>query len=673
MSIRALPGVHAAALLAAILLTAPARAELRLVPEPRKVTAGGGRLALSGDVTIALSGGDAEDRFAAEGLRDEIASTCGIQAKIVDRREGTIVLARKANAAGGDDESYRIDVAPSGARLSAGSSAGLFYATQTLRQMIEPGGIPAAKIEDRPELRWRGVHDDLSRGPLPTVETLERRIRTAAELKFNFYVLYLETAYAYRAHPLLGPPGGALSDADVRRLVAYARRQHVELVPEQQTTGHLSNILRFERYAGIAETPHGSTLAPGPESDTFIHSLYDELLPLFPGPFVHLGADEIGDIGKGRTQKQVAAEGADAVYLKHLKSLCGIVKPYGKRPMFWSDVCLDRPALVKGLPPELVAASWCYESKSDYSRWITPFRDAKVDLIVCPGAINWNRVFPNLDVALPNIRDFIHEGQRAGAIGALTCVWDDNGDAPFDLNWYALAGAAAASWQMAALDTTNLHRAFDWVMFRNPGTDAADAITLMQQDHRLVMNARTQDANLPLYWQNPLNSTIDRQQLGVLEPKAAEIRLNAELALEHLAHARAAARRNVEVLDENAFAARRLHAIGMRAAAAKRIPALYQSYLAKSVPGTPVTEARAVLGDINALLVEGRDTEVALRAEHEALWLRQNRPYWLGNILALYDRDTQAWLSKLDTMRQLELLLRMGVAPPPAKEIGLAP
>ena len=65
-------------------------------------------------------------------------------------------------------------------------------ASAVLRLLPEPDGLDAVAIEDLPSLRWRGVHDDLSRGPLPTLETLERRIRTAAELKLNLLDMMAE-------------------------------------------------------------------------------------------------------------------------------------------------------------------------------------------------------------------------------------------------------------------------------------------------------------------------------------------------------------------------------------------------------------------------------------------------------------------------------------------------
>ena len=667
---RAAASTLAIVLLVAFACVTTARAEFRLIPEPQRLTPGAGRLSLRSNVTIAVSSADAEDHFAAQGLGDEIEAACGTRPRVVDGPDGTIVLARVPGERSLGDEGYRIEVKPSGARLVAATAAGLFYATQTLRQMIEPDGVAAATIEDRPALRWRGVHDDVSRGPLPTVETLERRIRTAAELKFNFYVLYLETAYAYRGHPLLVTPGAALTEADVRTLVAYARRWHVELVPEQQTTSHLSGVLRFERYADLAQVPHGSTLARGPRSEAFVRSLYDELVPLFPGPFLHVAADEIAAIGDGGTEAGGKSASADAAIVQRLKDLRRVMQPYGKRLMFWGDGCVDRPGVIRAIPKDLVVASWCYESEADYSKWITPFRDAGLEVIVCPGALNWNRVFPNLDIALPNIRDFVRSGRRAGALGSLTCTWADNGDAPFDLNWYALAGGAAASWQQADLDTLRLRAAFDWVLFRNPGTEAADAIASLQSGHRIVTGVKNHDANLTLYWQNPFASLLDRQLLAALEPASSRLRASAESAIEGFARARAGARRNVEVLDAHAFAARRMRAIGLRAYAAARVPRLYQQLVDDSKASLAVADVQRRLGDINEILVEGRDTAVLLRGEHERLWRSENQPCWLGNILALYDRDIQQWLTKLDALRQVDILMRSNHTLPPASTLG---
>jgi len=119
--------------------------------------------------------------------------------------------------------------------------------------------------------------------------------------------------------------------------------------------------------------------------------------------------------------------------------------------------------------------------------------------------------------------------------------------------------------------------------------------------------------------------------------------------------------------------ARRLHSIGLRANLARRVPELYQQAVDSIVPGQQAMASIQTLALIIALLVDGRENAVALRAEHERLWLSENRPYWLGNILSLYDRDIQLWIEELNNFRYYEVLLRGGARPPSPAELGLAP
>ncbi|MEK7331180.1 MAG: family 20 glycosylhydrolase, partial [Candidatus Eisenbacteria bacterium] len=313
---------------------------------------------------------------------------------------------------------------------AARTGAGVFYAVQTLRQMVRVGGIPAVVIVDRPALRWRGLQDDISRGPVPTVAALERRIRTAAEYKLNLYALYIETAFDYRSQPLIAPPGGALTAAELRHLDEYAARHHVTLMVQQQSLGHLQRLLGWEKYRGLAEVDGGTTLAPASEGAyALLDSLYREIAPLTSAPFLHIGGDEPADLGQGRSRAMVQATGFTATYLRHLKRLRELLLPLGKRPMVWGDVALKFPELLPRLGRDFIVASWEYHAHDTYAAWIKPLRDAKVDFFVCPGVFNWNRVFPNLDQALPNIRVFTREGQQGGAMGQLNDErWPDLGD-----------------------------------------------------------------------------------------------------------------------------------------------------------------------------------------------------------------------------------------------------
>ena len=653
--------------------SAPAT-DLRLVPLPRTVTLGDGSFPLRGEVRIAVAAGNAEDAFAASLLADEIASRTSAKPKVVEGSDGEIVLARDGSLADAGDEGYRIESKPTGVRASARTGAGLYYAVQTLRQMVRQDGIPAATISDRPALRWRGLQDDVSRGPMPTVETLERRIRTAAEFKLNLYVLYFEASFAYRSQPLIAPPGGAITAAELAHLTEYAQKHHVSLMAEQQSFGHLERMLGWETYRGLTEMDGSNTLSPAVEGTyTLLDSLYREIAPLTSAPFLHVGGDEPADLGQGRSRPMVQATGLAATYQRHIKRLGDLLKPYGKRPMIWGDMVLKFPELAPKLGHDVVVASWEYLVHDTFAPWIKPLADAKVDFFVCPGAVNWNRVFPNLDQAIPAIRVFTREGQQAGALGQLDCTWADNGDALFGLVWYPALYAADAAWHPGDCDPDRFARAFDWALFRNPGTEMSQAVERLNRAHALVTRARPTDATLEVLWLNPARSNLDRQLGAMLDSVAIPLRTSEEQALELIAVCRPRVMRNADLLDVYAFAARRLHAIGTRAITARRMREMYREALAAQDDRSRASRVVELMSGIIGLLGQGRENAALLEGEHQRLWLAENRPYWLDNIRAQYDQDLRAWMDKSDELRAYTVMFRNGRRLPSAEQVGLGP
>ncbi len=651
---------------------AHAGAELRLIPEPASVQEGGGRFPLGAGVTIAVAGED--DRFAAGLLADEIREATGTQPRIVNGTSGSIVLRRDPSLASTGEEGYRLAVEPKGVTITARTSAGLFYGVQTLRQMVGPAGIPVATIEDRPALRWRGVHDDVSRGPVPTVEALKRRIATLAEFKVNLYALYSEQAIAYRAEPLVANPGGAFTPAELRDLAEFASRHHVALLIEQQAFGHLDRLLQLEHFKALAETPTSGALSPAnPGSLALAETLAAEAASYSTAPFVHVGGDEMSDVGKGQSRELVARRGIGGVYADWLAALAQTLAQRGKRTMFWGDFVESHPELAAKLPKDAVAAVWDYSGRESFESRLAVFRDAGLDVFVCPGATNWSRVFPNLATALPNIRGLTREGQKKGALGAMTCTWDDNGDALFGLCWYPVLFGAGAAWKSGDYDPERFRTDFDWAFLRSTGHEAAEAVADVASAHTTLLGVRPMDATIELSWLNPARGSLDRQLLAMIGAPSLELRRAQEDALEQVERARARARRNADQLDYVAFAARRIHAIGQRAILAERMKAYYLDALdnqkVKEKSARVLDRLNAILG----LLVQGREESALLRDEYQRLWLAENRPYWLGNVTAEFDRDLQVWTEKWDRLRVATVAFRNGAPLPSAEEMGFAP
>ena len=106
-------------------------------------------------------------------------------------------------------------IEPHAAYIVASSSAGIFYGVQTFKQLLPlPGAareLPTGTVRDWPAMRYRGVQDDLSRGPVPTLEFQKHQIRVFAAFKANIYSPYFEHTLLYPDQPLAAPPGGALT------------------------------------------------------------------------------------------------------------------------------------------------------------------------------------------------------------------------------------------------------------------------------------------------------------------------------------------------------------------------------------------------------------------------------------------------------------------------------
>ena len=389
---------------------------LRLVPEPKEVQLHEGASFRVGSRTVILVDREhqSEDRIAAETLAEEIAAQAGLNLSIVGanqapRREAkAIVLARledrglrefleskgiKIDDSIGD-QGYVLYADKSHLIVAAHTGQGVFYGVQTLRQLLRPEDkslvCPAVAIRDWPSMPWRGMQDDVSRGPIPTMEFMKKQIRILASYKINLFGLYMEHVFDFASQPLMAPKEAALTPEEIKTLVEYAKKFHVTVLPEQQAFGHLHHMLKYEIYSDVAERPHGHVLTPTKEqSYDIIKSFYAELVPLFPGPFLHIGADETSELGRGQTVDRVKEVGVGRVYLEHLQKVSGILEPYHKQLMFWGDIAVKYPQLLGILPKDVIAVPWEYDAKPSFDSIIKPYRDAQANIDNFKDAYDW--------------------------------------------------------------------------------------------------------------------------------------------------------------------------------------------------------------------------------------------------------------------------------------------
>ncbi|HJQ32172.1 MAG TPA: family 20 glycosylhydrolase, partial [Pyrinomonadaceae bacterium] len=515
------------------------------------------------------------------------------------------------------------------------------------------------------------VSDDISRGPVPTVDYIKRQLRTMAAYKLNLHSFYMEHAFSSTEHPLIGPTGGSLTPAEIRELVAYAKSYHIELVPEQQTFGHLHKALKFEKYNSLAETPYGDVLSPQQEGTyELVADIYKEIDELFPGQFFHIGADETFELGRGQSAEAVKARGIGPVYFDHLKRVRELLLPYKRRLMFWGDIALNHPDLLPSVPRDMIAMNWSYGAQASFEARINLFKKAGLEQFVCPGVSSWNQIFPNNDTASVNIVNFVRDGQRAGVLGVMNTEWDDDGETLFENTWYGVALGAAAAWQAAPLDLNAFERDFDWSFFRHEGDGLTKAVRTLGSFNTLLGVNQTDE----LFWRDPFTEDFQQNVSRKLEEKTRQMRLDAEDVEETIIRERPRVRRNLQALDSMRLAARRFDHMGRRAQVIEQISRDYwDAYLNLNDRRRVRGGLRRYTGAVYNSLREMAEEITELREAYRAQWLRENREYWLASVLARYDLAASRWLSR---SKQLEDALRVydqtSVLPAPS-EFGLGP
>jgi hypothetical protein len=355
-----------------------------------------------------------------------------------------------------------------GMSIVAGGAPGLQYALATFAQLIRaaPGApgqltLPSLTIEDWPDLPVRGVLLDISRDKVPTLATLMALVDRLAGLKLNQLQLYMEHTFAYPGHERVWRDASPLTADEVRALDEHCAARHVELVPNQNSFGHMQRWLAHPEYRALAECPEGfehpwnwsgepyGLCATDPASLHFLEGLYDALLPNFRSHQFNVGLDETIDLGAGRSRAACEARGTGQVYLEFLRAVHARVQARGRTMQFWGDIVLQRPELLPELPKDAVALVWGYEADHPFAAQLLQLREAGLSFYVCPGTSSWCSIAGRAHNALQNLASAAREGQHARAAGYLITDWGDHGHLqPLAVSYLGYLAGAGFSWNV---------------------------------------------------------------------------------------------------------------------------------------------------------------------------------------------------------------------------------
>ncbi len=580
---------------------------LNLLPTPRQVTLTDQTFGLPAHGLIALDAPNpAAIRFTAirlqEAVQERHARHWELRALGATLLSDIAVTLRLRPELGRRPESYTLVIDAEGARLEAGDEAGLFHGVSTLIQIMAQSERvwPGLRIDDWPDFAARGVMLDISRDKVPTLAGVFALVDQLAGWKINQFQLYMEHTFAYQQHREVWEHASPFTGEEILALDAYCRERHIELVPNQNSFGHLQRWFEHARYVPLAEitggfdTPWGFrldgsfSLCPSdPGSLDFVRGLFDELLPHFSSRMFNVGCDETIDLGQGRSRAEVQTRGVGRVYLDFLRKIHAEVKARGRVMQFWGDIIIQHPELIPDLPRDAIALEWGYDDDHPFEVRCPQYRAAGIPFYMCPGTSSWNAIAGRTQNALVNLRRAAENGLAHGAIGYLITDWGDNGHwQPQPIHDLGFAAGAAFSWALEANRDLDVAAALSLHAYADPTGSLGRVAYDLGSVYRVAGPTPANNSILSLALQWPLAKAPDLSADGLALTEAA-----IDAALAQLALARCARPDAALLTREYALAARMLrhavarvrfaHGTGQRAALAQDLEAIIVEYRAQ--------------------------------------------------------------------------------------------
>ncbi len=460
-----------------------------LLPQPRSCTLQQDRHLLQASQRIELQTNSAADLLGvAQRLQAALLKYAdvawSIAAAAPSSTSDACIILRIGPELAAHQQGYGLRVTPTQIVVEATTPAGIFYGVCTLSQLLLQAGraLPCLHIADWPDFAVRGVMLDVSRDKVPTMATLYELVDLLASWKINQLQLYTEHTFAYRQHGIVWANASPFTGEEILELDRFCAERFIELVPNQNTFGHMERWLVHEPYAALAEThelfatPWGVkmqgpfSLCPlDPGSQVLVHGLFDELLPHFSSRLFNIGGDETFDVGQGRSRDVVAEQGAGRVYLDYLLKTYEAVKARGHTMQFWGDIIIQHPDLIRELPPDVIALEWGYEADHPFATTSPQYADSGLPFYVCPGTSSWCSLAGRTDNALANLASAAASGLDSGAIGYLITDWGDRGHwQMLPVSYLGFVAGAAYAWAWNENHDLDIAQAVSLYAFRDP-------------------------------------------------------------------------------------------------------------------------------------------------------------------------------------------------------------
>ena len=395
---------------------------------------------------------------------------------------------------GNNGENYELFINEESIDIKAGGASGAFYAIQTLRQIFKTENVPCLYINDKPDFKHRGFYHDITRGKVPTVETLKKLIDEMAYYKMNSLQLYVEHTFEFEEYKGVSEKTGYLTAKEMQELDAYCEENFIEFIPSLSTFGHLYELLQQEKYQHLrvlkdfenkpnfwrSRMAHHTIDPLNEESFELIKSLIDQYVPNFKSEYFNICCDETFDL------KVYDNMGYDSgkLYLEFVSKIIDYMNEKGKKTMMWSDIVLEHPEVIKDLPKDIYLLNWYYETNVPEEK-VAQLAKSGIKQILCPGTTTWNRLCEKVDTEEKNISLMAEFGLKYGADGILNTNWGDWANpCSIELAMYGLVLGAEKSWSAETELNDEFYAKVNAVLYENE--NGFECIKKLSDMHNLI-------------------------------------------------------------------------------------------------------------------------------------------------------------------------------------------
>ncbi len=452
-----------------------------LLPQPEHMTVGEGFLNIENGILVELHG---DLKAMAPALETLGKGWLGSGDSQILSGDLHILSFKKSEM---PEQGYALDISLEGIVITYSKAAGAFYGLMTLRQMIMQAvgavkgfRLPYVHISDAPTLLHRGYMLDISRGKVPSMESLKSFIDLLASFKYNQLQLYIEGfSFMYASFEKYCDEKSALTPEEIRELDRYCRERFIELVPNQNCFGHMAPWLAKEEFRPLAEAPDGwklgsATLPPttldarNDDCMVLLEKMCSDLLPNFTSRYFNVDMDEPFDMGLGKNQEFCQTHGKESLYGLHAKKMHQLAALHGKTMMMWGDVVVKYPSLLKELPEDIIILDWGYEGEFPVERHARLLQENGRRFYLCPGTNAWSSYTGMTDNMLTCIKRAVRAANTCGAEGVMLTDWGDGGHLQYlPVSYAPLVYAAALMWKDDEVTEELLSRALDLFVFED--------------------------------------------------------------------------------------------------------------------------------------------------------------------------------------------------------------